>query len=120
MAYATVHRGYGTDVGAARFYVVSDATRWNRLRLLALATQVLWILVRERPDVVVTTGAAPGYFAVRLARLFGARTAWIDSFANIDQVSLAGRRAGPRSDLWLTQWAHLAKAAGPHFEGGVV
>ena len=84
-----------------------------------------WILLRTRPDVVVTTGAAPGYFALRLGGLLGARTIWIDSIANVEELSLAGQKAGQTCDLWLTQWEHLAKPAdskvkGPEYKGSVV
>jgi UDP-N-acetylglucosamine:LPS N-acetylglucosamine transferase len=120
VAYATVHRDYRSDVGAAPFYVVPDATRWNRLGLVQLAFRVFRIMLRERPDVVVTTGAAPGYFAVVLGRLFGARTCWIDSMANVRTLSLAGKKAGRFSDLWLTQWRKLSSPEGPQFEGAVL
>lgn len=119
-AFATVHAEYHRDVPAeARFYTIRDATRWDRIGLLILACQLLWIMLRERPQVVISTGAAPGYFALRLGKLFGARIAWIDSLANVEEVSLSGRMIGPRADLWLTQWKHLEQQEGPHYRGAV-
>jgi UDP-N-acetylglucosamine:LPS N-acetylglucosamine transferase len=113
VVFVTVSEQYRADVAAdlaqgAEFRVVNDATRWNKFGLLLLAWRIFWILLTVRPDAVLTTGAAPGYFALRLARLFGARTAWIDSIANVEELSLSGRRIGPSCDLWLTQWQHLA------------
>jgi len=99
------------------FHVVAEANRWQKLRLLRSLLQMVMILLRIRPDVVVTTGAAPGYFALRLGGLMGARTIWIDSIANVEKLSLAGQKAGQHSDLWLTQWEHLAKPAGPEGKG---
>ena len=118
--WVTVNKAYRTDVGTAPFAVVNDATRWNRLDLLMLAARMAWIVLRQRPDVVVTTGAAPGYFAVLFGKLLGARTAWIDSMANVEHLSLAGRKVGPWADLWLTQWPKLAKPQGPHYEGAIL
>lgn len=69
---------------------------------------------------VLSTGAAPGYIAVRLGKLIGAKTIWIDSIANVEHLSMAGELAGQHADLWLTQWPHLAKADGPHFHGAVL
>ena len=46
--------------------------------------------MRLRPDVVITTGAAPGYFAVRIGKLLGARVVWVDSIANAEELSLSG------------------------------
>lgn len=120
LAFATVSDQYRQDVPDARFHSIPDATRWNKLALIHLAARVLALLLRERPDVVVTTGAAPGYLAVLLARLFGSRTIWIDSIANVDRLSLSGEKAGPHADLWLTQWPHLAHNSGPSFRGAVL
>jgi hypothetical protein len=120
VVYVTVDRAYRDDIGSARFHVVNDATRWNKLGLLRMALRMGWLVLRERPDVIVTTGAAPGFFAVRLGRLIGARTAWIDSMANVQRLSLCGSKAGPMSDLWLTQWPGLASPQGPHYQGAVL
>ncbi|MHC5023879.1 MAG: UDP-N-acetylglucosamine--LPS N-acetylglucosamine transferase [Planctomycetota bacterium] len=120
VAWVTVHRSCRDEVGPAPFYVVTDATRWNRLGLIRLAIQLLIILWRERPDVVISTGAAPGYLALRLARLFGARTIWIDSVANAERMSLSGQRVERFADLWLTQWPELARESGPRYAGAVL
>ncbi|MHC4080034.1 MAG: polysaccharide deacetylase family protein [Planctomycetota bacterium] len=120
VVWVTVNKAYRTDVGTAPFRVVNDATRWNKLNLLMLAARMAWIALRQRPDVVVTTGAAPGYFAVLFGKLLGARTAWIDSMANAEHLSLAGRKIRPWADLWLTQWPKLAKPQGPHYQGAVL
>ena len=77
-------------------------------------------MVRFRPDVVVSTGAAPGYFTLRFGKLCGARTIWIDSMANVEQMAKAGRMAGKYADLWLTQWPGLAREAGPHYAAQVI
>jgi len=120
VAYVTVNRAYRSDVEGERFYTITDATRWNKFKLLMMAAQLVWIVLRERPDVVVSTGAAPGYFAIRLARAMGARAVWLDSIANVEQLSMAGEKVGRHADLWLTQWSHLARENGPRFEGAVL
>ena len=101
-------------------YAIIDATAWNKFKLLYQAFQVLVILLRERPEVVISTGAAPGYFALRMAKLLGANTIWIDSIANVDSMSRSGGQVGAYADLWLTQWPHLACKQGPHCKGAVL
>jgi hypothetical protein len=118
--FVTVSARYKSDADGRPFFVVPDATRWNKLGLLLLAMRVACILVRVRPHVVISTGAAPGYFALRLGKALGAKTIWIDSLANAGEVSLAGRLSGRCADLWLTQWSHLACPEGPHFGGAVL
>lgn len=120
VAFVTVSAAYQADVEGERFYTVNDATRWNKLGLIKMAARLVRIVLRERPDVVISTGAAPGYFALRLAKVTGARAVWLDSIANVERLSMAGERIGPHADLWLTQWSHLAQDQGPRFEGAVL
>ena len=104
----------------AGFHTVVEANRWNKLRLVKQLFQLFRIIASNRPDVVVTTGAAPGYFALRIGRMFGARTVWIDSIANAEELSLSGKQVRVHADLWLTQWEHLAEPGGPEFKGSVI
>lgn len=122
VAYVTVQEAYRSQVPDARFYAVADATRWDRWLLVTMTLQIVRILWRERPEVIVTTGAAPGAVALRLGRFFGARTVWIDSIANVETLSMSGKKIGPHVDLWLTQWSHLADEAGggPSHRGSVL
>ena len=121
VAYVTVNDLYREDIPpGARFYVINDATRWNKFKLILMLMKLFWIVWRERPDVVISTGAAPGYFALRIAKMLRARTIWIDSMANVERMSMAGELAGKHADLWLTQWSHLEREGGPEFRGAVI
>jgi len=121
VAFVSVLPELANDVPGRRFYAVADATRWDKLRLVWSALQILGVLVRERPRVIVTTGAAPGWFALWLGkRVFRARTVWLDSIANAERLSLSGERAGAVADLWLTQWPEVARAGGPEYAGSVL
>jgi UDP-N-acetylglucosamine:LPS N-acetylglucosamine transferase len=119
VAYLTTDPGHRSAVGSARFYHVNDASRASKLAVIRCALRILWVLLRERPTVVVSTGAAPGYLAIRLARLLDARTVWIDSVANVDELSMSGRMASTATDLCLTQWPHLA-GGGVRYLGAVL
>lgn len=120
VAYATVQPSYRAQVPGERFYCVNDATRWDRWGLLKMAAQVAWVVLRERPDVVITSGAAPGMVALRMGKLLGARTVWLDSIANVEALSLSGQKVSHFADLQLTQWQHLAGPDGPAFHGSVL
>jgi UDP-N-acetylglucosamine:LPS N-acetylglucosamine transferase len=108
VAYLTTDAGYRDEVAPARFYTVADGNRDSKAALLRSFAQVAAVVARERPDVVVTTGAAAGYLAIRLAKLVRAQTLWIDSIANVEELSLSGRMASTKADVCLTQWEHLA------------
>lgn len=109
-----------TDGPAPDFRVITEGNRWHKRKLVKQLLQLTYLMARLRPDAVITTGAAPGYFALRLGRMFGARTVWIDSMANAEELSLSGQQSRRHADLWLTQWEHLAKPEGPHFLGSVL
>lgn len=118
--YVTVRSDYRNDVPEHPFHEVNDATGWSYLASLQLLLRIAVILWRVRPDVVISTGAAPGYFAIRLGKMLGAKTIWVDSLANVEELSRAGRLAGPHADLWMTQWPKLAQQPGPVFLGQVL
>jgi UDP-N-acetylglucosamine:LPS N-acetylglucosamine transferase len=104
----------------ASYTAVTDANRWTKVRLVRQMLQVALLVLRVRPEVILTTGASAGYFAIRAGRLMGARTCWIDSIANGEELSLSGERAGPHADLFLTQWPDLQNGDRPAYFGSVL
>jgi UDP-N-acetylglucosamine:LPS N-acetylglucosamine transferase len=112
--------GLSGKIPCGDFAAVRDASMWDKPGLLIMAVQVLWQVLRLRPDVVISTGAAPGYFAVVFGRLLGARTIWVDSIANAEELSLAGRKVRRWAHHWLTQWPELSHEDGPHHIGAVL
>lgn len=105
---------------APGFFVIPEANSWNKLKLLRTLLAVTILVVRIRPDILVTTGAAPGYFALRIARLLGVRTVWIDSIANARTLSRSGHMARGKADYCLSQWADVAEADGAIYKGSVL
>jgi UDP-N-acetylglucosamine transferase subunit ALG13 len=65
-------------------------------------------ILKERPDLVISTGAGAVFFAVLWARLLGARLVVIDSFARFDRPSLFARIAAPIAHDLVVQSAALA------------
>ncbi|MCE5187080.1 MAG: hypothetical protein LLF76_13235 [Planctomycetaceae bacterium] len=104
-----------------RTYIVGDCNRQHPLRTAAVLWRCLQVIRRERPDVVISTGAAPGLLACFWGKLFGARVIWIDSIANTTRLSLSGRMIRPWCNLCLTQWQHLMdEAKHIEYQGSVV
>ncbi|WP_421132383.1 hypothetical protein [Alteromonas sp. A079] len=114
-----VSNQYREEMGT-NFRHVIDANGDEKLKLIALFFQMSWVMIINRPDVVISSGAAPGFFAVMLGKLMGAKTIWVDSIANAEELSLSGKKAGTFADLWLTQWPNLAEPTGPTFCGRVL
>jgi hypothetical protein len=106
--YVTTSQGVAAPSGHRPVHAVRDASRSDPLGLLLLGSQLVKLLMRFRPDVIVTTGAAPGLLALALGKLVGCRTVWIDSIANAETLSLSGKLAKRCADARLTQWPDLA------------
>ncbi|HEV2363403.1 MAG TPA: glycosyltransferase [Caulobacteraceae bacterium] len=75
------------------------------LRNFVQSLQIAW---RERPDVVITTGAGTVFFTVLFARLAGARIVLIESFARFHAPSKFGRLVAPLAHQKIAQSAALA------------
>ncbi|QGG93583.1 hypothetical protein GH983_24030 (plasmid) [Agrobacterium sp. MA01] len=78
------------------------------------------LVLKHRPDVVVSTGAAPGLLCLFWGRLLGAKTIWIESIANAERLSLSGRIALRFSHVVITQWEHLADGKRTRYIGSVI
>jgi len=120
VVYISTHEGYRKHVKKSSFYSVTDANRWNKLRLIKMAFEVMWIVIKEKPDIIISTGAAPGLLAIFWGRLALKKTIWIDSIANVEKISMSGRLAKPFSSIHLTQWENMAVGSSTIFKGNVI
>jgi UDP-N-acetylglucosamine:LPS N-acetylglucosamine transferase len=120
LCYASVDHALAADVAGHPFYRFPDANRERKFDLVLQILRIAWILLRVRPDVIVSTGASCGYIAIRIGRIFGARTLFVDSIANAERLSLSGQLACRHANLMLTQWPHLASTEGPQYRGSVL
>lgn len=90
------------------YYRVPDANKGTKFKLIHCFFHVAWVVFKQRPKAIITTGAAPGLMGIIAGRLIGAKTIWIDSIANAEQLSLSGKIARYFADRVYTQWANLA------------
>jgi beta-1,4-N-acetylglucosaminyltransferase len=89
----------------------------NLLRNLFLAARVLR---RRRPHVVVSTGAGVAVPFCYLARLFGSRVVFIESFSRISKPSLTARLVYPVAHEFFVQWPELQRHfRRAHYEGAI-
>ena len=97
-----------------------DCNQHKPISSLRCALVALWIVLKFRPNVVLSTGAAPGFFCILFGRLIGARTLWIDSVANGEELSMCGKLSKRFAHQCWTQWEHLAVAENPGYHGAVL
>jgi len=118
--YATTLRGLALQSGATPAHLIPDCNRNAPIATLLATFHIALLLVRLRPRMIVTTGALPGLIAIAVGRRLGARTVWIDSIANAEEMSLAGMKARTHADLWLSQWPQVARDTGADYAGSVL
>jgi len=92
-----------------RVYVVGECNRQYPLRVVKVLLRCIKILFRERPEVVISTGAAAGCMLCLLGKMLGAKVIWIDSITNVERISLSGRMVRYVADMFLVQWPELAQ-----------
>ena len=69
----------------------------------------LFVFVKERPDVIITTGAADTVPMCLIARVFGRKIIFIETFARRTEPSKTGKFLYKYADVFIVQWKELLK-----------
>ncbi len=103
-------------------YLVGDFYRKRRLefpfRFALTAIQQLIIFLKERPDVVITTGAGVVYPTCIFVHLMRKKLIYIESFARMKTLNVTGEKLYPYADLFVVQWKELLNIAPKAVYGG--
>ncbi len=67
----------------------------------------LYLFLKERPDVVVTTGAHTAVSMCYIAKLFRKKVIFIETLANRNTKTLSGKLVYPIADYFLVQWESM-------------
>jgi UDP-N-acetylglucosamine:LPS N-acetylglucosamine transferase len=108
ISYMSTKDGFEKMVPGHDFYLVPDANRNDKIKLMQNFMKVASIIFKLRPDVIITTGAAPGLMGLIIGQFIGAKTIWVDSIANVESLSLSGKIASRFAKRNYTQWPELA------------
>jgi len=97
-----------------------DCNRNRPLQSIFCGLFAVWLVLKHRPHVVISTGAAPGFLCLLAARLIGARTLWIDSVANGEELSMCGKLSTTFAHQCWVQWEDLAAPSNSRYFGAVL
>lgn len=78
------------------------------------------ILLTEKPDVVLSTGAMAAFPALLLGKLLRKKIIFIECMFNVDEPTLTGKLAYAISDLFIVQWEDMLKVYPKAVLGGRV
>lgn len=78
----------------------------NLIRNTFLAIRVL---KKEKPDLIISSGAAVAVPFFYLGKLFGTKTIYIEVFDRINKPTLTGKLVYPVTDRFIVQWEEMKK-----------
>lgn len=78
-------------------------------KMIGISFKSLWIFLKERPDVVITTGALAVIPFCLLAKLCGKKLVYIESFAKVTSGNLTGKLLYRFADRFYVQWESMLK-----------
>ena len=84
-------------------------TNRNLKNLILNTFLAIKVLFLEKPDVIISSGAAVAVPFFYLGKLFGAKTIYIEDFDRIDKPTLTGKLVYPVTDRFIIQWEELNK-----------
>lgn len=108
VVYMSTHEKCAAMVEGRVYYSMNDFSRWDFYKMFPELLHSIYIICKEKPSIVITTGAAPGLVCLFAAKICGIRTVWIDSIANVEHISFSGRIASKFASRIYTQWPSLA------------
>lgn len=79
----------------------------NPLRFLISIPTVIQILLKEKPDIVISTGSEIAIPVFYIAWILGIRTMFIESLCRVKEPSMTGKIVYPISGVFLVQWKQL-------------
>jgi beta-1,4-N-acetylglucosaminyltransferase len=71
--------------------------------------QSLYIILKERPSVIISTGAEIGYPSLLIGHYLGIKTIYIETLARINSPSLCGELSYGKVDHFYVQWKSSLK-----------
>lgn len=92
-----------------RFYPCYYPTNRNVKNTIKNTILAFKILRKEKPDLIISSGAAVAVPFFWLGKLFGAKTVYIEIFDRIDKPTLTGKLVYPVTDKFIVQWEELKK-----------
>lgn len=82
----------------------------RNIKNLIKNTVVAWkVLRKEKPDLIISSGAAVAVPFFYLGKLLGAKTIYIEVFDRIDASTLTGKMIYPIADKFIVEWEEMKK-----------
>ncbi len=82
----------------------------RNIKNLIRNTRLAWkVLRKEKPNIIISSGAAVAVPFFYLGKLLGAKTIYIEVFDRIDKPTITGKLIYPVTDRFIVQWEEMKK-----------
>lgn len=103
---------YSTEVKNVKSYYLLQVNRKEKsfiLKMMWNAFKSVFFFIKERPDVVITTGVLSTIPMCLIAKIFGRKLVYIESFAKINSPTETGKFLYKFADRFYVQWETMLK-----------
>lgn len=84
-------------------------TNRNILNLIRNTGLAIKVLRKERPDLIISSGAAVAVPFFLMGKLFGAKCVYVEVFDRVDKPTLTGKLLNGVADIFVVQWPEMKK-----------
>lgn len=92
-----------------RMYSCHYPTNRNFKNLVKNTFLAIKVLRKEKPNLIISSGAAVAVPFFYLGKLFGAKTIYIEVFDRMDKPTVTGKLVYPVTDKFIVQWEEMKK-----------
>lgn len=106
----TEKTAYRAEIENMKMYYLYQVNRKELIfpvRVVGNTFKSLYILMKERPDVIITTGVLAIVPMCLLAKMFGKRLIYIESFAKVTSPTKTGKLLYRFADQFYVQWPQM-------------
>lgn len=90
-----------------KFYSCYYPTNRNIKNLIKNTYLAIKILKKERPDLIISSGAAVAVPFFYIGKLFGSKLIYIEVFDRIDKPTMTGKLVYPVVDKFIVEWEEM-------------
>lgn len=106
----TEHSDFQKRYHVERTYFFNKIDRREKhffLHFLQLIGNSIKVMRKEKPDIILSTGALVSVPMLYIGKLLGKKIIFMESMARVEGKSLSGRLVYPIADLFLVQWESM-------------
>lgn len=92
-----------------KMYACHYPTNRNLKNLIKNTILAFNVIRREKPDLIVSSGAAVAVPFFYIGKIFGAKVIYIEVFDRMDKPTLTGKLVYPITDKFIVQWEEMKK-----------